>query len=61
MMKSLPSNIGIKSLVVIKKLRALQHINKVVIFATSYLQVLFNGPRRVWRYGGKMVKIEVPV
>jgi len=35
-------------------------IDKVVIFAASYFQILFNGPRRVWRYAAKMVKIEVP-
>ena len=28
-----------------------QHKDKVVIFATSYFQVLFNGPRRVWGCG----------
>ena len=29
-------------------------------FAASYFQILFNGPRMVWRCGAKMVKIEVP-
>ena len=29
-------------------------------FAASYLQILFNGPRRVWRCGGEMIKREVP-
>lgn len=29
------------------------------IFAASYLQILFNGPRRVWGCGGEKVKREV--
>lgn len=29
------------------------------MFAASYLQVLSNGPRRVWGYGAEMVKTEV--
>ena len=60
MMKSVSSKIfGYNHLSSIKKLWALQHINKVLIFATSYLQVLFNGPRRAWGCGAKMGKIEV--
>jgi hypothetical protein len=30
-------------------------------FAESYFQILFNGPRMVWRCGAKMVKIKVPI
>lgn len=29
-------------------------------FAMSYFQILFYGPRMVWRYDAKIVKIEVP-
>jgi hypothetical protein len=29
-------------------------------FAASYFQIMFNGPRMVWRYGAKKLKIEVP-
>ena len=30
-------------------------------FAASYFQILFNGPRRVWRCGAKRIKVEVPL
>ena len=30
-------------------------------FAASYFQILFNGPRMVWRYSAKKVKTEVPI
>jgi hypothetical protein len=34
--------------------------DKYIIFATSFFQILSNGPRRVRKYGAKIVKIEVP-
>jgi hypothetical protein len=43
-------------------LRCPEHQSQIKCnFAASYLQVLFNGPRRVWGCGAKMVKIEVPL
>ena len=32
-----------------------------VILQRHVFQILFNGPRMVWRCGAKMVKIEVPI
>lgn len=36
-------------------------ITKKCNFATSDLQILFNGPRKVWGCGAEKLKIEVPL